>query len=249
MDQHTEYQYKSATSDTVIVFVHGINGSPLQFEFLVESLNGTYSIENLLLPGHGSTMKEFTSSGMAQWQDYVDEKIRVLQEDYNNIILVGHSMGSLLSVQAAISYPDKIRGLFLMATPLTIHFSLSFIKNSLTVAFSNSNKNEMIDAARRVNSVSVSSPFGYITSAPRYIELLKKCSATRQLLSQLHLPIVMVHSAHDEIVSSKALQYAKDQPNIHVVILDNSGHYYYAREDKNLISNALQGFIMEAAAK
>ena len=49
-DQHVEYRYRSEASETVIVFVHGIHGSPLQFEHMIQKLNGAYSIENLLLP-------------------------------------------------------------------------------------------------------------------------------------------------------------------------------------------------------
>ncbi|MDP4152498.1 MAG: alpha/beta hydrolase [Bacillota bacterium] len=172
--KHIEYHYKLEKSDTVIVFIHGIQGSPLQLDYLIQMLNGLYSIENLLLPGHGKTAYDFRKSSMAQWQNYVDESVKKLQSEYKNIILVGHSMGCLLSVQSGISYPNQIRGLFLIAMPLNIHIKYSYIKNNLLAAFCKTDKNEIVAAARKGNSVSTSNPFEYVACIPRYIELLKK---------------------------------------------------------------------------
>lgn len=126
---HSEYCFQARHSDTVIVFIHGFLGSPTQFKYMIDKLNGDYSVENLLLPGHGGTIKEFAASRMTQWQSYADERIRSLQNDYQNIILVAHSLGCLLSVQAALSYPEKIRGLFLLAMPLKIRIGLPFVGN------------------------------------------------------------------------------------------------------------------------
>ena len=243
--KHSEYHYKSETSDTVIVFIHGIQGSPLQFDFLIETLNGIYSIENLLLPGHGKTVREFIKSNIVQWQSYVDERVKKLQEEYKNIILVGHSMGCLLSVQSAITYPQHIRGLFLIAMPLNIHMSYPFIKNNLNVAFSKNDRTEIIAAARNGNSISASNPFEYLVGAPRYVELLKKSQSTRELLKEVELPMVIVQSANDEIVSNKSLRHVEKMHNIKVIIASNSGHYYYSHEAKEHISKILMGFIAE----
>ena len=244
--KHIEYHFKAETSDAVIVFIHGIQGSPLQFDFIIEKLNGAYSIENLLLPGHGKTASDFRSSTMTQWQNYVDERVEKLQKEYKHIILVGHSMGGLLSIQSAVSYPEQIRGLFLIALPLRIRVSYPCIKNSLCVAFSKKDTNEIIAAARKGNSISASNPFEYLAGIPRYIELLKKSKSTRALLEKLPLPIVIVHSANDELVSNKSLNYAKDKDNIEVITVNDSGHYYYSQGAQEKISDTLEEFIAES---
>jgi len=243
--KHSEYHYKSEKSDTVIVFVHGIQGSPLQFDFLIETLKESYSIENLLLPGHGKTVREFIKSNIVQWQSYVDERVEKLQEEYKNIILVGHSMGCLLSVQSAITNPQNIRGLFLIAMPLNIHISYPFIKNNLIVAFSKNDRTEIIAAARNGNSISASNPFKYLGGAPRYVELLKKSKTKREHFKKLELPMIIVQSANDEIVSNKFLHHVEKMHNIKVVIASNSGHYFYSQEAKEHISKILMDFIAE----
>jgi carboxylesterase len=241
--KHVEYRYKAESSDTVVVFVHGIQGSPLQFDFLVHGLNGLYSIENLLLPGHGQTVREFSRSGFTQWQNYVDERVKKLHKEYRNIILVGHSMGGLLSAWTAKFYPEYIRGLFLMSVPLKIHVRYSYITNGFTAVFSKNDKDEVIAAARRGNSITASNPFHYLAGVLLYYELLRKSKSTRAVLQELRLPIVLVHSADDEIVSGRSLQYVSEKQNIQVVIVNNAGHYHYSQEAKEQIIRTLVDFI------
>jgi len=244
-NMHSEYQYTSEKSDTVIVFIHGIQGSPLQFNYLIEGLNGSYSIENLLLPGHGKTVYDFSQSNIVQWQNYVDKKIGQLQNKYQNIILVGHSMGCLLSVNTTILHPQRIRGLFLISIPLKIHFTFTYIKNNLHVAFCKKDKNEITAAARKGNSILASSPFEYIKSIPRYIELINKSSSTKKQIEKLELPIIVVHSENDEIVSRKTLLYFENRQNAEFLVVKNSGHYYYSKEAREQILDTLMRFIAD----
>ena len=97
-----------------------------------------------------------------------------VRKEYANIVIVGHSMGGLLAVQSALSFPDKIKGLFLLALPLVVNMRYRFIRNSLIIGFSNRNDDEVIAAARKANSISTKSAFEYLACTPRYIELLKE---------------------------------------------------------------------------
>jgi carboxylesterase len=240
---HAEYSHRSETKNTVLVFVHGIHGSPRQFDELIEALGGRYSIENLLLPGHGMTTREFHGAHAAQWQNCVDERVGRLQKEFENIVLIGHSMGSLLAVQKAICRPRHIRGLFLMAMPLAVHISFPYIRNGLETAFSKKDRNETIAAGRRVHSVAASNPFAYLTGTPQYIELWKLWRATRERIRELKLPVIVVRSEKDEIVSRASLRYLKMRENIRVITAEHAGHYYYPPEDREKIARALRDFI------
>ncbi|NLO48316.1 MAG: alpha/beta fold hydrolase [Clostridiales bacterium] len=247
--RHCEYHYKSEGSDTVVVFVHGIEGSPAQFDYMIEKLNGAYSIENLLLPGHGFTKKEFSHSSMAEWQGYVDEKIKQLQNQYKHIILVGHSMGCLLSVQAAISYPQKISGLFLTCIPLCIRVSLPYLKRVLNLYAGKNNNNEYRASVKKGNSVSCASFFGHLAGTPRYIELFKKIRLTRKTIGQLELPVMVVQSQYDEIVSFKSVDYIAHMKNVKVLSAEGAGHVYFPEAAQAFVSKALLTFISKVTLK
>jgi esterase/lipase len=48
---HKEYKNHADGSDTVVLFIHGIQGSPQQFDYMVDALKGTYSIQIYSFPG------------------------------------------------------------------------------------------------------------------------------------------------------------------------------------------------------
>jgi carboxylesterase len=244
---HSEFCFKARHSDTVIVFVHGILGSPSQFSYMLDKLGGVFSVENLLLPGHGGTMKEFAASGMAAWQDYLDERIRRLQAEYQNIVLVAHSMGCLLSVQAALRYPEKIRGLFLMAMPLVIRVRSPYVGSRMISAFKKNASAEISAALTESNSVRTGGILSYLRALPCFAELFFKGRKTRKLVTGLRLPIIVVNSEYDETVSIKSLRYVDQMPNVRILTARASGHFYYPKETKELLSDALLHFIGQLA--
>lgn len=248
---HLEYRYKAANSHTVVVFIHGILGSPLQFNYMIDKLEGVYCVENLLLPGHGGTVGQFAASSMLEWQAYVDDRVRRLERDYQNIFLVGHSMGCLLAVQTALSYPDKICGLFLLAAPLVIRVRSPYVRSLMVAALQKNNISQTAEAAERAqaavnsNSVRTERSLVYLTALPRFLDLYLKSRKTRPQVGMLRFPMIVVQSEHDETVSIKSLRYFDEMPNVSILIAKDSGHFYYPKETKELLSDALLHFIKE----
>lgn len=245
---HSEYCYNASDSDTVVVFIHGLLGSPLQFTYLIDKLSGMYSVVNLLLPGHGETICEFASSSMSEWQDYLDSRIRLLESRYQNIILVAHSMGGLLCVNTALSCPDKIRGLFLLAIPLVIHVKSPYVKTRMLSVLDKDYTENVAKAAKSSNSVRVTSRLRAVTALPRFIELLAKSRQTRKQIDKLQLPVLVVQSENDETVSIKSLRYFDRMPNVGTMTAVNAGHFYYPQPTKEMLAEALLHFIARVLA-
>lgn len=243
--KHAEYSYKAQGTGTLVIFIHGIQGSPAHFKFIIERLDGKYSIENLLLPGHGRGTEEFARSNMKKWQGYVNNKICRLEKEYDNIILVGHSMGCLLAIDAALKHPGKIRGLFIIAAPLRIHVSLAYIRNNMLYILKKNDKSEKAEAAEVLNSVSASSPIKYITGVFRYFEVYIKSVHTRKLIKFIRLPVTAVHSDVDEIVSNKSLTLLKSISGSKIIIAEGSGHYFYSENAKDIVFKELSEFIKQ----
>jgi carboxylesterase len=245
---HEEYRYTPEGADTAVIFVHGILGSPSQFTYLVDSLGSRITVANLLLPGHGGTVRDFARSGMAAWQSHVDACVAELAKTHRDILLVGHSMGCLLSVQAALTYPDHIRGLFMLAMPLVIRVPSPAVINRMKGALGGDSGQDYAEwrlASEEAGSVSALRQLDYLPALPRFLELFIKSRKTRRLVARVAAPIFAVHSEFDETVSPRSLRYIEGLPGAAVMIARDSGHFYYPEQAKLLISDALARF-MEA---
>jgi esterase/lipase len=232
-------------SDTAVLMIHGIQGSPDQFDFLIEALSGQYTIQTLLLPGHGRQIRDFAKSSMAQWQAHVDKALTELAREYKHIFLVGHSMGCLLSLQAAVSHPKNVAGLFFLAPAFKMFISGRCISCNARMLFSEKDADEIVAAIRRGNSVMANTPFAYLLGAPRFAELMQKARACQTLLDICHLPITAVHSENDEIISKKTVSILKGRPNVRVLVAKESSHYHYPPKVRKALAKLLQEFIQK----
>ena len=102
-------------TNAAVLFVHGIQGSPKQFEWMIESLPSDVDAINVLLPGHGSDVRNFRKIHMSTWKEYICELTDRLNEKYDYVFYVGHSMGCLLGIDALMKKRRCYRAMILMA--------------------------------------------------------------------------------------------------------------------------------------
>lgn len=241
--RHSPFSQNVSGAGLAVVFTHGIMGSPRQFDDLVAALGQTCSIENLLLPGHGATSREYADCNIKEWQRYLDEVVDRLSKNHDRIILVGHSLGSLLSVCTALAWPDKVKGLFLIATPLRVGISSRFIRRSLAIAFSRQANNPEVDLANQTSSVHFPAWYNYLQGSGRVPELFTKSHQVRHLISRLSCPVCAFWSEQDEIVDIRSSELLPDKDNFRKILIKNSGHYIYSPEESQLIRESFLHFV------
>ncbi len=117
---HQPYIRERPGSDTAVLCIHGILGTPDHFTPFLPLIPPNWTIHNLLLHGHGGTYADFSASSMAQWKAQVIGEIQSLAQQYPRLIILAHSMGTLLAIDAALAFPRQVSLLFLLAVPLRI---------------------------------------------------------------------------------------------------------------------------------
>ncbi len=216
--------------DAVVMFIHGILGSPSQFNALVDGLGGRYAVDNLPLPGHGGTIRDFAASSLHDWKDDVRARIRRLEASYRSIILVGHSMGCLLAIGAALERPEKIRGLLLLSPPLVIRVRSLSVVRTMTRALSRDKggiSDDSLPKKHRLNLLACA------RALPRFLELFAESRKTRMLVKRLKLPVTAVHADRDEAVSVQSLRWFEGLENVRLMTAMDSDHFHYSDEAKN----------------
>ncbi|RCK60490.1 Lipid droplet hydrolase 1 [Candida viswanathii] len=129
----------------IIVFIHGLGGQMGQFEPLMGLLSQCLETLSLDLPGFGSSKLKFNddykivshiseedklkiSGSIAQmkWEDFTTDNIvtivyEFIQQqvpDNKKVVLVGHSMGTHISIKLAKKLPKhKVEGMILLSPP------------------------------------------------------------------------------------------------------------------------------------
>ena len=243
------YIYENKESNTMIIFIHGILEGPKQFKKFIDVVyKEGFSYYAVLLDGHGKSGKDFARSNKEKWIDTVEKAILKYKDNYENIILVGHSMGSLLSVLIASKYKNKIKGLVLISTPFKIFVKFNIIVSSIRIILGKVREEDILAMQiEEAFSVERCSPLTHIGWIPRYLDLFTLIRLSRKELKNIEVPTLIVHCKKDELVSHKSLKVFENelQNNYKVINLEKSGHFRYDDSEIKDLLNEFKIFINE----
>lgn len=243
---HEPFSIKSVSSDLAILYIHGIMGSPLEFRRITEALKDeNIHFKALLLPGHGSNGYAFARTGANTWQTHVKREIHHLKNNYSRIILIGHSLGGLLALNASLQYP--VDGIVLINTPIKTRISFQQISMSLRVLLSSENANDpMIRTYRETFSVSLNDWWTLPLWIPRLLDVNRVASQTEKILNEVKIPVILFQSIHDETVNPKSAEILKRGLGDHLMslsYLNKSTHAYFVYEEFNEIIKGINKFL------
>lgn len=228
----------------VILFIHGYLGSSTQFDLLRQHLADVPETDLLCLtlPGHEGTLRSFVCTNAEQWQQAVLERLAVLRTKYDEVLLVGHSMGGLLAIHAAIAEAGKIHGIVALALPLCLRFSLDTLRMRLgALRPARTGEDVRIQAARQmcgINDLRISKVWRLLPSTFMLLELMRQAKAE---LHSLKPNLAVFNSTADEIVSLQSIRLVqKALPQSKIVCLKQSSHFWYSAEEISQISTFIR---------
>lgn len=241
---HSPYMKKVPGGKRAVLCIHGFLGSPAHFKPFYDAVPEEMSVYSLLLDGHGGTTKDFGASSMEKWQTQVKEGLTFLSDTYEEIYIIGHSMGTLLAITLAPLFP-KIRGLFLLAVPLKIRVGLGAVQNSLKAYFGKHREEDAVGKAyAAAHSVTLSkNPFSYIAWLPRYLDLFRLSKKTREDIKNISLPCRIFQSEKDELVSARSALFIPKKENFTVLVLPSGRHFIYTAENTKTLKTELHLFL------
>ena len=237
---HSPYIRKTDSADTAVLMIHGIMGTPRHFDGFLPLIPASWDIYNILLEGHGKTVRDFNAASMEKWKAQVQGYFRKLSSRYDRILVIAHSMGTLLAMEAAQLYPEKLSKMLFLAPPLKIFMRPVMIKYSCKEIFERINDENPREAAvSRGNSIAPEKRvWQYLGNIPRLLELLRLGRQCREISVQV--PCLVFLSGKDELIPVSS---GKFLPGCEKIILPKSGHFYYTPEEWELIMRKAKGFL------
>ncbi len=258
VNNQTVYAY-TGTQDLLpdqdtIVFIHGAG-----LDHTVWLLQSRYfahhgcNVVALDLPGHGQSQ----GTALSDIQAMADWVVRLLDGlDIERATLVGHSMGSLVSLEAGARHPQRVSRLALLGTSLPLAVS----EPLLTAA--RNNDHGAIDMIALWGHGRAAQLGGHpvpgmwmMGNTVRLLEHsppgvlykdLNACSEYRTGLDsarRIHCPVLLVLARQDRMTPvANAEELIHSLGNLHTVILEDCGHMMLA-EQPDQVLDTLKGFI------
>ena len=244
---HQGFVRQVSGSEVAVLMIHGIVGSPSHFQELVPVIPESASVYNILLDGHGGTVKDFATTSMQKWKNQVNSTLETIFAQHKQVVIVAHSMGTLFALQAAIDHPDKIAFLFLLNVPTRPRYPLATAVASMRTTWGRVRPQDRMAQEMRVRtSVTLSrNLLAYVAWAPRFWELLVECRRVRLLIPQLQVPAYTYQARVDELVSFKSVKDLEGNPHIQNTILEHSGHFAYRESDLPLLQQTLYDLLTQ----
>ena len=243
-NKHVEYKRIVDGADVAVLFIHGILGTPNHFRDLIHLVPEDYSVYAMVTAGHCGSVEDFSQSSLEKWEQSVQKAIDELLETHKEIYLVGHSMGTLFSIEQAMKEP-RIKKLFCISIPIKVGIRARMIPMALKVYRNRLKENDVYALALKecYGCTDSKNIFKYLGWIPRFFDLFKLIKRVRKNLIKLDTPCVAYQSIPDELVSPKSIKILKNESNIRVEILKKSTHMYYEPNEMKYLQKEFISFL------
>jgi len=119
-EERQPYTFKAKPKEgwegVAVLMLHGYMGSPVSSRDMGKYISKHgISIYCPLLPGHGNLPYQIHGYGKKDWLAEAEEAFLSLQKEYDQIFIIGHSMGAVSAAYLADKYQNDVCGLILMA--------------------------------------------------------------------------------------------------------------------------------------
>jgi 3-oxoadipate enol-lactonase len=230
-----------------LVFVHGWTANRHRWDHQVTHFAEQRRVIRLDLRGHG----ESSGAGVRTIEKLATDVLALLDHlKVGRFVLVGHSMGGMISQTIALSHPERVermvlvnsisrmtysrgRGL-LMAASTRVPFKL-FVAANIQRAFAPGYPREEVREHIRASSTTPREVVMTCYAAMRAFDVLDR-------VGEIRTPTLLVHGYHDiQLPVSQMLRMAKAYPDAVVRIVD-AGHELPVERPAELTS-ALDWFV------
>ncbi|MEG0750602.1 MAG: alpha/beta fold hydrolase [Oscillospiraceae bacterium] len=233
----------------IVLFIHGHMGSVRQFDTLVKAINCSEAdVRCLVLPGHECGVDDFVKSNHFEWQHSVDVALDELRPLYKEIYIIGHSMGGLLAILTAVHNPNGIFGIVALALPLRLKLTREGLRvrlGALRPPLESDDAN--ITAARHLCGIHDVTARDTLRLIPNSIGLLHLMHGTERAMGRLSVPLVVINSSSDEIVSVRSSGIVTARlPFSRLITLEKSTHFLYDEAEAAAVAATVNALLSDA---
>ena len=240
---------RHAGSRPSVLAIHGYGGTPFEVDLVVEVARElereTYAPR---LPGHGTDATDLARTGWHDWSRAAEAALDGVASAQEPAVVCGLSLGSVLATHLAVTYPDKVRGLVLLANALWLYtpaeLGLTAIRRLRVPDFQLPKVGaDITDPASRRNHLTYGTQPVHAAT-----EVLRGARLTRARLSEVRCPTLLVHGARDKVVppaNARRVAQRLGTRDWQVLMLPRSAHIVTRDVERHQVGAALRRFVEE----
>jgi carboxylesterase len=234
------------------LLIHGLTGTPYEMRHLGEQLAARgVRVRGVKVAGHAGLPEELGAVGYDNWYESAVNGLEDLRQYGEPIVVVGLSMGAVLSARLAADQGESVASLVLLAPafflPTSINISLRALRGVLgsiteRIYLFNPGASDIHDAAAR--SVHPNCRLMPL-SAP--MKLLDLSALVRPMLSRITQPALVMHARRDHTCPMrKNVDYVMKHlgsPEKRAVELEESYHVITVDSEKQRVVDEVGEFV------
>jgi len=253
MSNTSPLQHKATSSSQLkvgITLVHGLNGSKHDMQELNDLFYAQGMVtENILLPGHGSHVRDMLPLGWTEWAEAVRQELHALKQRCDVVFLIGHSLGGALCLHAAAH--EEVAGIVTMCAPITMHpwmVPIIQLAKRVTPLLPTLREDVRDPEARRryTRDVYHWTPMAPVESMLRFLPQLQK------ELGQITAPALVMTSVHDHVVPARdgrKIYRLLGSQEKHLVTFHHSYHVIMKDHDREEVFTKTIAFVQRHVQK
>ena len=239
-----ENQKDMSASSVGVLLLHGFTSSLKAVDGLVPFLK-KYKIPYKIpiLRGHSSSPQSLAKTRFEDWYQDAQASFEALSKEVDQIIVVGLSMGGLLTLKRSMEYPNKIVGIVTVAAALKFSDPLaglsSFLSKIIPYWPSPQTFNDKNLAKHNTN-------YKWF-STKAFASLYKASCAIEKELGRVKVPLLIIHSKKDRTIPPRAAEiiFAKvGSKQKEIVWFENSGHEMMQDLEAKAVFEKIMQFII-----
>lgn len=233
--------------EPIALLVHGAGGSSRHWQPMLSLLDSNISSIAVDLPGHGATSGVVPNSvvEVASFLAAFLTSLKIQQP----VCYIGQSLGGLIGLQFALSYPQRVEKLVLMATAAKIQLHPDFLASALSgewdlATLRQSFAPKVPEAVKTI----VLNEFQHTRLNKNAADFMGvNCVDLTDAIADLQTPTLIITGDDDVIISPRKGKLLRKQlPQASLVNIPGAGHYVQVEEPAK-VAAAIESFLLGAS--
>lgn len=234
---------------TACLLIHGLGGGPIQMRELAETLAPSgITTRGILLPGHCCSYEDLEGVSSKDWYKKVEDEYIKLKEEYEDVAVVGFSLGALLALKLAVNNP--VKRVVVMGTPIFIIRRYLPMSGLIKLCGSFLRKVKIASGnwpiSTEVFSGCLRLPIYSHFPMSSLLALTNLIDTIRYELNRIRSPILIIHSKRDSAASPSSANYISKfvgSNEKRLVWLEQSHHLIMHDREKETVFSEIRHFL------